>query len=776
MAVGLGFLAGAFKRPRPSHFVAGGLALIAYALGALEPFERQLAELRFELDQRPAGGGVAVVEIDAKSLHDLDTWPWPRRYHAELIERLLDAGVEQIVLDVDFSARSTPEEDQRLAQAIARAGDRIVLPSFIQGAQSLSAAPTYENLPHATLRGAARLGSANVRLGADGRIWRYVVAEEQPSGFRPSLAVFLAGTGQYRHPDFGIDYGIRAETLPRFSYVGVLRGALDRDALRGRDVLVGSTAAELGDYLAVPVYRALPGVLIHALAYESLVQGRAIQRTGAAVTVIGLIFLLLALARPVGTDELPWPWTAGTAAAGAALILVAGILVQSRYAIAVDSAAWLAAFLAMFLASIVRRLHQQAILIFRQRMAQTHTRALMRSVVEDSFDGIIIAGEAGRIELANRAAAQILGRTTSLVGNSLDAALPGARQLPEEDRHRRGTARKHEIEIEREDGTTASLEVVVSSSELRISRAPYERRKRDRRVRIYTFRDVSETRRTIEAQRSALEAAISTSRAKSQFLANMSHELRTPLNAIIGFSEVMLNRVFGPLGSERYAEYVRDIHTSGSHLLGVIQQVLDVSRIEAGTMKLREDTFTPSEVIEDCDKIIRGWLTSTPRRLAIEVSPELPLLRADRQLVRQILLNLLSNAIKFTHPNGLIRIAARLDRDGGLEVDVEDDGIGIPPDQIARLTQAFYQVDAAVSGTGLGLYLVRHFVDMHGGTLTLTSELGEGTRARVWFPAWRLLDPPRRNDPGSTGNRNASPDAGLPAMRIAADPALLGAG
>jgi signal transduction histidine kinase len=760
------FLTTAIRRPHPSHFVAGALALLAYAFGALEPIERQLIELRFEVSQRPASGGLVLVEIDAKSLHELDTWPWPRRYHAELIERLLDSGVEQIVVDVDFSARSTAAEDEALARAISRAGDRLVLPTFVQGAQALSSAPAYENLPHAAMRGSARLGTANVRLAADGRLWRYSVAEEQPSGFRPSLAVFLAGTGYFRWPDFLIDFGIRAETIKRVSYVDVLRGTVPPEVFRGRDVLVGSTAAELGDYLAMPVYRALSGVFIHALAYESIVQGRMIQRTGSAVTVLGLLVLLLALARPMGTDEQTWPWAAAAGLVAAVAIVAGGAFVHARYAIAVDGAAWLVAVFAMFLAGVVRRLRQQAILIFRQRMAQMHQRALMRLVVEDSFDGILIAGETGRIEHANRAAAQILGRDSAIIGQPLDVIMPGARALtygpaPSSD----GTARKHELQIQRENGTSASLEVVISASELRISKGPYERRKHGRRVCIYTFRDVTESRRTAEAQRSALEAAISASRAKSQFLANMSHELRTPLNAIIGFSEVMLGRVFGPLGSERYAGYVRDIHSSGTHLLGVIQQVLDVSRIEAGTMKLSEDVFAPREVIEDCTKIIRGWLAAAPRRLVIDVPPDLPDLRADRQLVRQMLLNLLSNAIKFTRRDGLIGVAANLDGGGDLAIDVYDDGIGIPADQMSRLAQAFYQVDAAVTGTGLGLYLVRHFIDLHGGTLTLSSQPGQGTRARIWFPRWRLVNPPAHGDTGTPANRGPTRASGGPHLK-----------
>ena len=480
---------------RPSHFLAGALALLLHAVGVLEPFERSLIEARFELLSRPASEGLVVIEIDAGSLRELDTWPWPRAYHAELLDRLLDVGVRQIVMDVDFSARSTPEDDLRLAQAITRAGERIVLPTFVQRERAFSSTAAYENVPHATIRrGTTPLGLANVRPEADGRIWRYSVAEDLLGGFRPSLAVFLAGTGSYTAAEFLIDFGIEAESIRRVRYVDVLRGRVDPTLLRDRNILVGSTAAELGDYLAVPVYRALPGVLIHAMAYESIVQGRMIQRSGMGATVLGLLLLLLVLAPVMGTDESTWPRTAATGVAVMTVVAALSIGAQAWAALAIDTAAFQLSVILFFAAGVVRRLRQQAILLFRQRMSQVHTRALMRAVVEDSFDGIIITDESGHVELANRAAGQILARPTSdLVGRPIDEGLRGARALPVPRKlSAEAETPKHDIELRRDDGTVVSLEVVVSVSDSRISQRFYERRQRARTLFIYTFRDVSD--------------------------------------------------------------------------------------------------------------------------------------------------------------------------------------------------------------------------------------------------------------------------------------------
>jgi signal transduction histidine kinase len=296
-----------------------------------------------------------------------------------------------------------------------------------------------------------------------------------------------------------------------------------------------------------------------------------------------------------------------------------------------------------------------------------------------------------------------------------------------------------ELTVRRGDGTFVPLEVVVSTSELRRSHRRYERRRQPRYLYIYTFRDTTERVAVAAAQKTALEAAVAASRAKSEFLANMSHELRTPLNAVIGFSEAMMAGIFGPIGSPKYLEYIRDIEGSGRHLLAVIDQVLDVSRIEAGTTELREEPLAIADIAADCESIMRGWLAKHPRRLVFEVEAEFPLVQADRQMIRQVVLNLLSNAFKFTADDGRIAMKAFLDEEGRPTIVVEDDGVGIPAGKMERLTQAFYQVEGSASGTGLGLYLARHFVEAHGGTLGFRSVLGEGTTACITLPKDRVL-------------------------------------
>ncbi len=243
----------------------------------------------------------------------------------------------------------------------------------------------------------------------------------------------------------------------------------------------------------------------------------------------------------------------------------------------------------------------------------------------------------------------------------------------------------------------------------------------------------------------ARQRAEAASQAKSKFLANMSHELRTPLNAILGFSEVMRDEVFGNLGSRQYVGYATDIHKSGEHLLGLINDVLDLSRIEAGRFVVRAEEINMSEAIRNAHAMFELRAATMGIKLKSEIDPALPLLLADERACRQILINLVSNAVKFTPPGGTVTTFARRAAGGGMEVGVTDSGAGIDPADVATVFEAFGQGrhDIAVNekGTGLGLPIVRGLVEAHGGKVTLDSILGKGTTVICTFPRERLSAP-----------------------------------
>jgi len=254
-------------------------------------------------------------------------------------------------------------------------------------------------------------------------------------------------------------------------------------------------------------------------------------------------------------------------------------------------------------------------------------------------------------------------------------------------------------------------------------------------------RDVTSRRQAAERLQAATKAAEGANRAKSEFLANVSHELRTPLNAVIGFSEIMLSEMLGPLAGA-YKDYAKDINTSGKHLLDLINDVLDLSKAEAGRLDLIEEMLEIDEVVEASLRFVRERADQLGVRLETRLPERLPRLLADERKVKQILINLLSNAVKFTESGGTVGVEAALAPEGGLALTVADTGIGMTVEQIPVALATFGQVDSSLSrryeGTGLGLPLVKALIERHGGTLDIESQPAVGTRVTVTFPPHRL--------------------------------------
>jgi len=236
-------------------------------------------------------------------------------------------------------------------------------------------------------------------------------------------------------------------------------------------------------------------------------------------------------------------------------------------------------------------------------------------------------------------------------------------------------------------------------------------------------------------------------RAKSRFLANMSHELRTPLNAIIGFAEVIHNQFKGPVGNPQYVEFARSIHESGRHLVGIINDILDLSKVEAGKVELEEDITTVATVVDQVIVLMRHSIDSAQLGLDVAIEDNLPEILVDARKIDQVMLNLISNAVKFTPAGGRIRIEGRRSADGGISIRVADTGIGIAANELAEVLKPFVQSRDAerrrVQGTGLGLPLADQLVKLHGGTMTLASTHGAGTIVTVQLPPSRVLHRPQ---------------------------------
>jgi len=258
---------------------------------------------------------------------------------------------------------------------------------------------------------------------------------------------------------------------------------------------------------------------------------------------------------------------------------------------------------------------------------------------------------------------------------------------------------------------------------------------------LRVFHDITARKQAEEAVNHARQAAELANRAKSEFLATMSHELRTPLNAIIGFSEIIDNQLLGPVGQQQYADYARDINESGRHLLQLINDILDVARLEVGRVVLREEDLEPAAIVRACLAMVRERAESGQVQVRADLPADLPLLWGDERRIKQTLVNVLGNAVKFTPAGGQVVVTAEEDS-LGLMIRIADTGIGIAPEDLGKVLAPFGQADSGMArryeGSGLGLPLSRNLMELHGGALHLDSTLGEGTVVTLRFPKERV--------------------------------------
>jgi two-component system cell cycle sensor histidine kinase PleC len=390
-----------------------------------------------------------------------------------------------------------------------------------------------------------------------------------------------------------------------------------------------------------------------------------------------------------------------------------------------------------------RRIIGVAFDVTDERFAQSRAEAAedrLRDAIESVSEAFVLWDRSGRLLMCNRAYADVfsldprllkVGARREGVERFAQLAISQSYPTPDGGKDMREAELRNGRWIQISERMTSEGGMVITAADITAVKQKEEALKRAVDSLERSQDQLAELARNYEMEKIRAEGA---NKAKSEFLANMSHELRTPLNAINGFSEIMTAELFGPLGDRRYKEYVRDILGSGQHLLSVINDILDMSKIEAGKMTLRFEMLDLSDVAEDAVRLVRGRADTSGLRLAVDMQG-LPEVEADFRALKQVLLNLLSNAVKFTPRGGAIRVFARAGRDvegiDRVQVSVQDTGIGISKEDLARLASPFEQVESqhakTQQGTGLGLALSKALIAMHGGTLDIQSEPGKGT-------------------------------------------------
>jgi cell cycle sensor histidine kinase DivJ len=363
-----------------------------------------------------------------------------------------------------------------------------------------------------------------------------------------------------------------------------------------------------------------------------------------------------------------------------------------------------------------------------------------RLLAENATDMITRHDEKGRVVFASLGAQQLFGEPAQkIIGDGLFERVHVADRPAYLTALSRCHANSEPIAVEfrvRRAGAAGPARYVWVEMRCRPMR-PQDTTAVERPSIVSVTRDVSD-RKAQEAELTRTrDEAESASRAKTQFLANMSHELRTPLNAVIGFSEILNRELFGALGEARYRDYARLIHESGEHLLNVVNDILDMSKIEAGKFKIVKEPFEVASLVKSCCDLMRHTAEQRSLSLIVDVAPGIPELPADKRACKQMLLNVISNAIKFTDPGGWVRVSARVEGES-VELVVADNGIGIAEADLPKLGSPFVQAnnsyDRSYDGAGLGLSVVKGLARLHGGQLELASTLGQGTTATILLP------------------------------------------
>lgn len=366
---------------------------------------------------------------------------------------------------------------------------------------------------------------------------------------------------------------------------------------------------------------------------------------------------------------------------------------------------------------------------------------LLTSIFDVSEIGIIVTDHNRRVIKVNDSFVRAFGwERDELVGHDfLDILTESEKEraiVNHEEFLRSGIRSTGEMKIMRHDGGIANA--LYTSATLELSQR--------RRFQVTTVMDITVRKQMEMSLRISKDQADSANHAKSAFLANMSHELRTPLNAIIGFSEMILRHMYGELGHPKYEEYLGDIHLSAKHLLEIINEVLDMSKIEAGRVDLDEQDIDLVALIDSVVRLMDARTISNGIQILQAIPVDLNRLRADPRLVRQILINLMTNAVKYSNSGGTITIKVHMAHDGDMVLTVTDTGVGIPKERIKEAMEPFGQInDPRIStkyqGTGLGLPLAKAMAELHGGALSLESEEERGTTVTVAFPKNRVCRP-----------------------------------
>ena len=520
------------------------LVVTCGVFGAFEPLDNTLKSFRFGLATRPASGDVVFVTIDPKSLEAIGVWPWPRRVHAELIDKLVALDASDVVFDIDFSSASNALDDALLEKALANAGGFVSLAGFVQQKSADSLAIAFTE-PLTRFAAEAGIVAVNVRASSDGVLRRYPYGVRVEDILYPSLASVLANASP-SDAEFVVDYGIEVDTIDVISITDILNDRIEPARIAGRQVVIGASAQELRDNFTVPRYGILPGAMLQVLAAETLKQNRALQ-SGNALNGVTLALIIAA-------GFLLCRWKFGLVAAiVVSTLLCAGaevmaVMLQAGSALAIDTASAHMGFFVLAVAGSFRELDRRYVLIGKTRRERDVTQRILNRVIADNFDGVLVVSGDGIVITASRFADELLGLPNggSTIGADIADVLPPvlaaevkvALQLQDDMPQ---TAEPHEATIVDGTGARRVVEYVITLS--RVEAMPgKELQEPGSAVACLTFRDITD-RRATETRLSYLAAhdPLTGALSRTKFDELITTAMQSEDGQMIGMTVIMLD-------------------------------------------------------------------------------------------------------------------------------------------------------------------------------------------------------------------------------------------
>lgn len=742
-------------------YAIAGLALVGvlYLSGNLSFIENKIHDERFRLVQRDATANSVIVAIDSFSLKEFGVWPWPRRLHARLLDNLVAAGVNRIVLDLDFSSESNSIDDGELENALERAAGKVVMIGFHQYQDASGERTFHYNSPIKRFQQYAVTASANIRPDNDGIVRRHGIYQEMEQKNVLTVPAVIVPSPNLLNSVFSIDFGIRPSSIPVLSYSDVLFERVNLSSLAGKNVLVGSTAIELGDQLAVPVYRSLPGVFVLVEAIETLAQNRAIMSIDPIVISILMVLLFIL----VGRKFYILSWRKGFALLSFATFVIAGfsVLIFALLPVSIDIVPLVAMLCLSAVVGWTRQIDFQALNAFRTSMELRGQSDFSRRIIENAFDGILVLTSNGNIEFSNDAIELLFGYDSEeILGKNINFILGAVH--PEKNTDTRASGMVHFISGETEtigtnrDGSTFPVEISISKIESPISRNIMERRQKTRVSFLCTIRNISRRKESEAEFRDRHDDMTSKSRLISvnEMASGLAHEINQPLTAIFGYLD----------GVKRRLEHITIVPES---LIEALDKALGqadrareiVRRARNATQKLElnRSSVDLNSMVKEVVELLKFDISRHQAIIHLDLAPVLPRVEADAIQIQQVLINICRNGmeamLELPTVSRYLTIETSVSELGFVQISIKDNGPGFTEDIKDKIFFPF--ATTKKDGVGIGLSICASIIDDHNGKITAEKEEKGPTVFAIILPS------PESSDVTPTNTNVDSADVGI---------------